>query len=238
MTMTEGTRNPKFSARDVFHPASPYSAMRRCFDPELKMRGLFYELEARRSIALPTADVLAFEPRNPVTFSRGSGAAAASDQELPPSIAFYSDPPRIVASDRDVQFKRSRANPGSVNLTVRLLVSSADLPSANTACRVFVLTRGILKRLCGEESIASVKATVDELTRLFEGESAADRVKVSETLAATAEMNGVFSPGRPCDFAFALPKQTSDIKSFPDGTVIVFVIETRSGEVSDVQSSV
>jgi hypothetical protein len=238
MTMAEDTRNPTFSARDVFHPASPYSRMRLCYDPELKMRGLFYELEARRRATLAPPDILRFEPPELARAAPLPDVLAARTGTLPrpPGLAFGGEPPHRVASERpSVVFEPSPYDPAATTLKVRLTIKSeAGQPPRETPCRVFILTPGILKRLCGPQERGSDQENLDALTHLFQGNSTADRREISAILAATAEMTQGFAPEGVCDFEFPLPKQTARIDGFPAGTVLLFVIQGEPKEGSDV----
>src|SRR5208282_3582189 len=94
--------NKAFSARDVFDPRSDYNRMRSCFREELKLRGLFYELQAAREA-------------NPQVAGR---LAAAHSCKM---VVFADDPAREIEATIVDKLIPARDKPTELKIMVRLI---------------------------------------------------------------------------------------------------------------------
>jgi hypothetical protein len=166
---------PAFSARDVFDPKGFYNRLRSGFQPELKLRGLFYELQALREAK-----------------GRSRVLAAAPDRGL---VLYTDDPGRPIDASVTAQFLPAGAGTKRLLLSVEIL-EETDYPAPQTQCRAFLLTQAMIERLCGPRT--SPPTARIALQRLFPGEGEAEPGQIARVLAAVPEMSGEFGPGGKC----------------------------------------
>jgi hypothetical protein len=116
----------------------------------------------------------------------------------------------------------------------RLLLSfrirdKAAVPPEGTACRAFLLTPGMLERLCGPEATRSSDAARRAISALLAGRAGGDPFESARVLAAVPEMDGEMDEGGFCKFKpFDLPEQAGHVAELPGKTVVVVVLDRRA----------
>ena len=212
--MNNETIKDTFHPRDVFDPDSIYNKIRARYIPEAKRRGQFYSWEAG---AMAENRLV------------GAGKLVASkerpaDRDIVPSLVLFSeDPTRVIGATMKAAIRR--LGPTSRKLVLHLQIpSKTDQPAVGTRCRAFLFTRGVVERLCGPSALQSDQWLLSALRHLFETEENDEDLKVSSTLAAIAEFDGVFEEKEECLFPpFDLPRQATTFHA--RDTIFVIMIE-------------
>ena len=213
--MNNETIKDTFHPRDVFNPDSIYNKIRARYIPEAKRRGQFYSWEASamaENRLVGSAAKLVASPK------------ASADKDVVPSLVLFSeDPTRVVGAKMKATIRR--LGPTSRKLVLHLQIpSETDQPAVGTRCRAFLFTRGVVERLCGPSALQSDQWLLAALRHLFETEENDEDLKVSSTLAAVAEFDGVFEEKEECLFpTFDLPRQATQFHA--RDTIFVIVIE-------------
>jgi hypothetical protein len=204
---------PRFSAADIFDPQSFYNRLRSGFQPELKLRGLFFELQAlreaqRQSLAL----------------------AAAPGRDL---VLYADDPGRRI--DVRVTDTFQRVGPHTTRLLLSVqIIEAAEYPAPKTRCRAFLLTRGMLERLCGPSAPRPVDWARTALQHLFEDGGKGEPGEIARVLAAAPEMSGEFGRNGRCAFPpFDLPRQASDFDAFAEVEAILVLLDRLTEETNE-----
>jgi hypothetical protein len=206
-----------FSARDVFDPDSEYNARRSCYKPELKLRGLFYEIKARKEAAGVEREAMAAKPP-------------------PVSLAVFADEPeRPLDARLEFHIFPVPSQDETMRLNLWLEDERDHLPSG-TPCRAFLLTEGLIARLCGPPALKSPDWTRAALHDVFRGALRLPGDAVNRTLAAVPEVEGrfeekgtVLGKGRFKFDHFTLPRLAGGAKP-DDVRAIVVVIDRRIEE--------
>jgi hypothetical protein len=200
--------NQPFSAGQLFDPASPYGRMRASMKPEAKLRGFFHYLavQAKAQDRKPAAT----RSRNLRVVHLVVGAAEPGQElaaELRPEMA-----------DR---FGGKRQLLLSFHLE-----DPACWPQASTPCRAFLLTPGVLERLCGPDLARGADIVRKVLTRLFAGQSGRDPFETARILAAVPDLDGEVDATGFCKFKpVDLPEQAAAlVDELPEHTAVVVVI--------------
>jgi hypothetical protein len=188
--------------------------MRACFQEELKLRGLFYELKALRE-AEPQLKAMSVKASK-----RARSVAASRRCKL---VLLAHDPGREVQGTIDDRIVGAGGKRARLLMRVRL-EESVVRPPYEAECRVFLLTKGVLERFCGANALRSGDWTLSALRHLFEGESRRDPREIARVLSAVPEMSGPIGPDGAIELRFDLPAQASDFEALPDGMAIVALI--------------
>ncbi len=207
--LTSTPANWPFWAGQLFDAHSAYSRMRASMKPEAKLQGFFHYL------AVQARDRHAPEPRRAPPPPPGAAvhlvlAVDDAERELSAEVR-----PELV--DRDG--KRS------LQLSCRL-TDAADFPPAPAACRAFILTPGVVQRLCGPEAARGGEAMRRALLDLFAGRGRPDPFETARILAAVPELDGKVDDTGLCRFrAVELPEQAGAVEALPEQTAVVVVID-------------
>jgi hypothetical protein len=102
----------------------------------------------------------------------------------------------------------------------------ASYPPAPAPCRAFLLTPGVVERLCGGEAVCSAEMARKGLLRLFAGQGTGEPFETARILAAVPELEGEVDETGFCKFrAVELPEQALAVDGLPEHTTVAIVID-------------
>lgn len=212
-SVTGGPGRP-FSAEQLFDDRSDYGRLRAGMKPEAKLRGFFHYLavlQKNRTNELP---------------SDAFAARTSTARNTPNLVINAGSPDSTLESDVMVRLMPSFGGRGRLVLDFRVK-DRDNAPPPGTTCRAFLLTPGMIERLCGPDAARSPEMARKAFTKLLSGEGDTDPLEAARILAAVPELEGEMETGGFGRFPhFELPEQASCVDELPERTTVIVVINT------------
>jgi hypothetical protein len=187
--------------------------MRASMKPEAKMRGFFHYL------AVLARERARDEAQKPVLLR-----ARTRDAHMA-HLVLAADGVRDLPADVWPELADRFGGKRHLQLSFQLR-DPASYPPAPAPCRAFLLTPGVVERLCGGDAVRSADSVRKALLRLFSGQSPGEPFETARILAAVPELDGEVDETGFCKFRpVELPEQALIVDSLPEQTTVAIVID-------------
>jgi hypothetical protein len=206
---TGSPANRPFAAGQVFDAQSVYGRMRASMRPEAKMRGFLHYLAVQAKH--PSAET----PLCPPGLSR--------QPHVIPLVLAAGDPAQDLPAHVRTEWATGEGGKRQFVLSFQL---RGGTKGAAAPCRAFLITPGVLQRLCGPDAVPGADAARKALLRLFNGQGTGDPFETARILAAVPELDGDMDETGCGEFrTVELPDQAHLVDALPEQTTVVIVID-------------